>query len=205
MMAQVAEGLGVNAKVAAAAPLVAVVLVTVAVLSTSGDIREGAFPWLMASAAIALAWCALGLVALHGERRGATTIGGWWTALAFLGVAGFFVAVGVGALLGIDEEAAGPLALLPVISMAFGLVSMTPAIVVLALGATRRRVLPGWGIAALWLAAPLVPTLLIYAGLVDGDAERMGSSAILGLFALAWVVVGLSLHRPAASVQQVGL
>ena len=136
-------------------------------------------------------------VAVHLPRVPPTVlIGGWWTTLAFLGIAGFFIAIGVGALLGIDEDDAGPLALLPVMAMAFGLVSMTPASALLAFGVSRAGVVPRWGGWALWVVSPLIVVLLVYGGLAEGTAETVGISAVLIVFALSWVVVGFSV-RPA--------
>lgn len=165
--------------------------------NADGDLRSGMFPWLMAAAAVGLAVLGLRLIAVHGpDVPRSVLIGGWWTTLAFLGIAGFFVAVGVGALVGIDEDEAGPLAVLPMISMAFGLLSMTPATATLAFGAGRAGVLPRWGVWALWTVTPLLVALLVYGGFAEGPAETVGASLLLGVFAVSWVVVGVSV-RPA--------
>jgi hypothetical protein len=135
----------------------------------------------------------MGLLAVHAPESGGWVLtGSWWTALAFLGIAGAFLAIAVGGALGIEEESVGLLAWLPVAGMAFGILSMTPALVVLAVGAGRRRILPGWGLAAVWVEAPLLPVLMIYGGIFEDTAETIGSSVILGLMAVAWVVIGLS-------------
>jgi hypothetical protein len=169
--------------------------------NTDGDIRSGLFPWLMAASAVGLALLGLRLIAVHGpDVTRSVLIGGWWTTLAFLGIAGFFVAVAVGGLLGIDEDEAGALATLPVIAMAFGLVSMTPAVAVLAFGARRAGVVPRWGVWAMWTAAPLLVLLLVYGGLADGPAEAVGASVLLGVFAVSWVVIGLSVRPGNLSV-----
>ncbi len=177
------------------APLVSLALVAVGqATNTDGDLRSGLFPWLMAAAAVGLALLGLRLIAVHGPDVIRSVLGGWWTTLAFVGIAGFFVAVAVGALLGIDEDEAGALAIVPVIAMAFGLLSMTPAVSVLAFGARRAGVLPRWGVWALWTATPLLVVLLVYGGLADGPAETVGVSVLLGVFAVSWVVIGMSVR-----------
>lgn len=191
------NGFGVGGDWVWAAPIAALILVAVGQATNSdGDIRSGMFPWFMAAAAVGLALLCLRLVAVHAQSASRSAlIGGWWATLAFLGIAGFFVAIGVGAVLGIDEDDAGALALLPVIAMAFGLLSMTPAVALLALGAGRSGVLPRWAVGALWTIMPLLPVLLIYGGLVDGPAEMVGATVVLVVFAASWVVVGWSIRR----------
>ncbi len=157
--------------------------------------RKGAFSWLFALAGLCFVVCYMGLLAVHSPDPGGwVLVGSWWIALAFCGVAGAFLAIGVGGALGIDEESAGFLAWLPVIAMAFGIISMTPALVVTAVGARRRAVLPVWGTVALWVEAPLLPLLLVYGGLFEDTVETIGSSVILGMMALAWVVIGRSIR-----------
>jgi hypothetical protein len=182
-----------------AAPVASLSLVAVGqATNADGDIRSGMFPWLMAVASAGLALLGLRLLAVHGpDPSRPVLVGGWWTILAFLGISGFFLAVAVGALLGIDEESAGVLSILPVVSMAFGLLSMTPAVGLLAFGAGRANVLPRWGMLALWTATPMLVVILIYGGLAEGSVETVGVSFLLGVFAISWVVVGVSV-RPAA-------
>ena len=138
------SGLRVASGAAAVAPFTALAVIAIAQVTTpSGDIREGAFPWLFALDALLFALCCMGLLAVHSPNPGRwLVIGTWWTALAFLGVAGGFLAIAVGSVLGIDEEAAGPFTLLPLIGLAFGVISMTPALIAAAIGASKRRVLP---------------------------------------------------------------
>lgn len=189
-------GFHVGSLVAASAPLVALGLVAIAQATTeSGDIRAGGFPWLFALAAVLFAFCCMGLLTAHSPNPGAwMLLGSWWTALAFLGIAGGFLAIGMGSVLEIDEESAGVSAFLPLIGLAFGIISMTPALVVTAIGAMKKEVLPKWGRAALWVEAPLLPLLLVFGGIVDDTAETVGSTVILGIMALTWVVIGLSIR-----------
>ncbi|MDX1448345.1 MAG: hypothetical protein R3246_04705 [Acidimicrobiia bacterium] len=182
-----------------AAPLVGLALVAIAQFTNeTGDIRKGAFPWLIALTAAGLAAVCLRLVGVHApDPNRWVLIGGWWTALAFGGIAAFMVAIGVGALFSIDEESMGVFAWVPVIGMAFGLLSMTPAVALLAFGTGRADVLPRWGVGALWTVSPLLLLLLIYGGLAEGTAETIGLTVILCVLASGWVMVGLAL-RPAA-------
>jgi hypothetical protein len=190
------NGFGLGRDWVWAAPLVSLALVAVGqATNADGDIRSGLFPWLMAAAAVGLALLGLRLIAVHGpDVPRSVLIGGWWTTLAFLAIAGFFVAIAVGGLLGIDEDEFGALAILPVIGMAFGLLSMTPAVAVLAFGARRAGILPRWGVWGMWTVTPLLVVLLVYGGLADGPAETVGASVLLGVFAVAWVVIGLSVR-----------
>lgn len=198
-------GFRVGSWVTATAPVVALALVAIAQTTTeSGDIREGVFPWLFALAAVLFAVCSMGLLAAHYPAPGGwMLLGSCWTALAFLGIAAGFLAIALGSVLAIDEESAGVFASLPLIGLAFGIISMTPALVVTALGAAKKEVLPRWGRAALWVEAPLLPLLLVYGGTVDDTAETLGSTVILGIMAVAWVVIGLSI-RAAESAPGVG-
>ena len=137
-------GFNVPAGWAAVAPVAALVFAGTGVALGSGDIREGVFPWAMALAASSLAVCCLGVLAAHGHRaRAWIVIGSWWTAAAMIGIAGFFVAIAIGGLAGIEEDEVGLLGWLPVISMAFGIISMTPALSVLGIGVTRAGLLRG--------------------------------------------------------------
>lgn len=190
------NGFGLGRDWAWSAPVVSLSLVAIAQASNpEGDLRSGMFPWLMATAAFGPALLALRLIAFHWPDAPRTVlIGGWWTTLAFLGIAGFFVAIAIGSLLGIDENEAGPLALLPVISMAFGLMSMTPATAMLAFGASQAGAVPRWGVWALWTISPLLVVLLIFGGLAEGPIETIGSSFLLGVFGVAWVVIGVSVR-----------
>ena len=171
-------GFNVPAGWAAVAPVAALVFAGTGVALGSGDIREGVFPWAMALAASSLAVCCLGVLAAHGHRaRAWIVIGSWWTAAAMIGIAGFFVAIAIGGLAGIEEDEVGLLGWLPVISMAFGIISMTPALSVLGIGVTRAGLLPRWATLAVWVAAPALPLLLISGGLAEGTAKTSASSA----------------------------
>ncbi|HVR77001.1 MAG TPA: hypothetical protein VMS99_01275 [Acidimicrobiia bacterium] len=52
------------------------------------------FPWLYALAAVLFVFCCMGLLAAHSPSPGGwMLLGSWWTALAFLGSAGGFLAI----------------------------------------------------------------------------------------------------------------
>lgn len=190
-------GFDVPSEVAAGAPLVALAVFAVGVAPSGiGDIRVGMFPWTTGVAALCLAACCLGVLRVHRHQGGAwVLVGTWWTAAAMTAIATFFFVVGAGALLGIDERAVGMLSVLPVASMAFGLSSTAPAMLVLAVGITRGRVLARWGAAAMWVAAPILPAVMILGGLAEGTAERAGTTLLASVFGLAWIVLGASLVR----------
>ncbi|MGI9584912.1 MAG: hypothetical protein ACR2N7_04920, partial [Acidimicrobiia bacterium] len=161
------HGLGVNPRLTGLAPLIGFVVGAVGVALNNaysdGDLRAGVLPWTMIVAVVCLAACGLGIIAVHSEDSNwFVVIGGWWCVLAFLGIAGFFLTIGIGAAAGIEEDDVPELlTYLPVMSMAFGLLSMTPATALFAFGATRARVMPLWGIVGMWVATPILPLLLI--------------------------------------------
>lgn len=107
-----------------------------------GDIRTGMFPLAMAVGFTLLATCAQAVLRVHDRPRRMLTIGGWWTTLALLGPAGFFAAVAVGAMLGLDEETLGGFAILPGASMGFGIITLPIAATILAVAVRRSGQLP---------------------------------------------------------------
>lgn len=133
------------------APMVSLALVTVGqATNADGDLSSGLLPRLIAAAAVGFALLGLRLIAVHGpDVTRLVLIGGSWTTLAFLWMAGFFVAVEVGALLGIDENEAGFMAVLPAISMTFGLLSIAPAVVSSAFGLGGSAAVPRLGVFAI--------------------------------------------------------
>jgi len=192
------EGFGVSTRVSALAPVAAVGLLVLSVVfqGESGDIRKGALPWTASLGALCLVLCCLGVINAHRSNPNRwILIGGWWTSLAMIGIAGFMLAIGVGDVLGIEEEDVGVFSWIPLIGMAFGLLSMAPALVVLGIGATRSALLPVWGRAAIWVAALAFPSFMVFTGLTDGTLEFVGSNGLLGVFGLSWLVLGLALLR----------
>lgn len=187
------SGLGIDPRIAGLAPMAAIVCGGIAVLGTpSGDLREGIFPWGASLAMLLLGVSALGVLSSHQPDPDARVIiGAWWTVAATGAIAVFFLAVGVGALLGIDEETDNPLALLPVLLMAFGLLSTTPALATLAVGLKRSGRLPRWGTASAWGAALPLPLVLLL-GITEGTVETVGSAVLLFDFALSWIILGLA-------------
>lgn len=192
-------GLSLDPRWTGLAPLAALVTGGLGVLLTpSGDIREGLFPWGVALSMALVAGCAVGVVAAHQpEPRRSVLVGGWWSAMAYLAMAGFFIAIGIGGLLGVDEETENPLALFPIAAMTFGLLSSGPALGTLAYGVTRAHRLPSWGAAGAWCAVGAFPALLIFGGLVEGTAESVGSAVIMGAFVGGWITLGLSTRAAA--------
>ena len=179
------------------APLAALVGAGVAVADgIDSDIRAGLFPWGIALAASCLVLCSFGVINVHHRHRSWWVIaGGWWTAAAMAGFAFFWASVGFGSVLGLEEDQLGLLAWVPFLSVVFAILSITPAMVVLGVGATSAHVLPWWGTSAIWIAAPVVPLIASSGGLFEGTAENVGFIGLMTLFGIAWVVVGASLRR----------
>ena len=190
------------------APLIGLPLgglgVTINSIVHDGDIRVGVMPWTMTVALLSLAWCALGVVWVHGPDCSRwVRIGGWWTSLAFCGMAAFFVTIAIGSALGVEEEDAGPAVIPPLVGMALGIISMTPASGVLAVGLRRARLMPWWARWAMWVVAPVLPALLIYGGAVEGAAETIGLAVAMAIFAGGWILVGLGVVRAARDLPAV--
>jgi hypothetical protein len=193
-------GFDINPKVAGLAPIAALVVGAVGVATnvrdSNGDLRDGLLPWAMFIAMLCLAACCLGVLSAHRSRTNLwVVVGGWWTVLALVGIGGFFVSIALGSVLGIDEEEAGLLVWPPLLGMMFGIISIMPGMLALAVGATRAHVLPWFGTTALWVGAPVVPIAMIYGGLAEGTAETAGMSTLMALFVGAWVTLGISLLR----------
>jgi hypothetical protein len=158
-----------------------------------GDLRVGLLPWALAFAMVCLAACCLGLLAVHGPSPARVLIvGAWWTALAILGVAGFFLAVAIGELIGVDEEDVGLAALPPLLGIMFGAVSMAPALAILAAGIGRARILPVWSRGAASVAAPILPLLLLL-GVTEAAVETIGSAALIAIFGSSWIRMGIGI------------
>ena len=193
-------GFDINPKLAGLAPIAAIAIGTVGVASNvrdaNGDIRDGLLPWAMFLAMVCLAVCCLGVLSAHGSHTNRWVIfGGWWTVLALVGIGGFLLSIAIGSVFAIDEEDAGLLVWPPLLGMMFGIISIMPAMLTLAVGATRAHVLPWFGTTALWVGAPVVPLAMVYGGLAEGTAETVGMSTLMGVFVGAWIVLGVALLR----------
>lgn len=186
------------------APTAALVVGILGVATNQGgDIRSGLFSLAMAVAFTLLATCAQGVLRIHERPPRMVTIGGWWTTLALLGAAGFFAAVAVGAMLGLDEETLGGFAILPVASMAFGIVTLPIATTIFALAVRRSGQLPARASTPLLVAGWVPPVLMIFGGLTEGTAESLGSAALAATFFGVWVVTG-SAVRPRTRASVIG-
>jgi F0F1-type ATP synthase assembly protein I len=186
-------GFDINLEVASWLPVVSLVAGVVAIFSGLGedtDIRLSLFPWFMAIAILGLVGCCLGVLRVHRGDSRLVTFGGWWTVLALLGLFGFVAALAVGAVIGITDEVAGWLAWPPMLGAAFGAATIAPAIAVLAWGTLRASVLPIYGSAAAFAAAPMVPL----GAFLGGNVFEQGFFVALVVFAAAWIVIGFSLR-----------
>lgn len=191
-------------RVGPVAPIAALVVGIVGFATNqSGDIRTGLFPLAMAVAFTLLAACAQAVLRVHERPPRMVTIGGWWTTLALLGPAGFFAGVAVGAMLGLDEETLGGFAILPVASMAFGILTLPLATTILALAVRRSGQLPARTTTSLLVAGWVPPVLMVFGGLAEGTAESLGSAALAATFFGAWLVTGSAVHpgTPTSAIQ----
>jgi hypothetical protein len=184
-------------RVAPWAPIAALPIMGAAVAAnwSAGDIRTGLFPWAMAAGFVLLAICPLALLRAHHQPRRLLTISGWWTTLAVLGPAGFFASVAVGGLLGIDEETVGALGILPVASMAFGILTLPVAATLFGLGlrASRQKRLARRSAVAIMVAGWVPAAQMTYGGLVEGTAETVGAATLAALFVVLWIIAGTAL------------
>jgi hypothetical protein len=201
-------GFDVNPKVVGWAPVLGLVVgaigVAVNIREANGDMRVGILPWTMVLAIVCLAACCLGVLSFHGPTPGWwTIIGSWWATLALLGIASFFLAIALGTSLGIEEEEAGLLALPPLLGIMFGVATMTPALLTLAFGVTKERQLRWYGIVAVWVAAPVLPVMLVSGGIAEGTAETASLSTLMTLYVGAWIVLGISLIRGNAPTPEI--
>lgn len=197
------NGFGVSAQVAGNAPILAVGLAVpaVVVFTSPGDWRTTVVPWFFAAIPACLAVTCLGLVGLHKNRW--VTLGGVWASLALLGLAGFFLAVGVGGLTGLQdlpEDELGLLAWLPIVSFGFGFFSLTPALAITAATTQSAGLLPRWGVWALWFIAPLLVVVFIVGGMGPAPIDELAAPIGLAAIMVGWIVVGQSLLRAARSV-----
>lgn len=166
------------------------------VFSLPGDWRTSVVPWLFAAIPACLALTCLGLVGLHENRW--VTLGGVWAALALPGLGGFFLAVGIGGLTGLQdlpEDELGLLAWLPVVSFGFGFISLTSALAITAATTQRAAVLPRWGMWSLWFIAPLLVVVFVLGGIAPAPVDELAARIGLTVIMLGWIVDGQSLLR----------
>lgn len=136
--------------------------------------------------------CALAALGLHGPDPSRwMSAGAWWSAAACAGIGVFFAGIAIGALLGVEEEDLGAAVIPLVLLMAFGLLSMTPALALLATGLEKAKRVPWWARLAAWMAAPVLPLLLVYGGLFEGTLETVGSGVLIAAFGIGWLLLGI--------------
>jgi hypothetical protein len=130
--------------------------------------------------------CALAALSLHRPDPSRWMVAGaWWSAAASAGIA-------VGAVLGVEEEDLGAAIIPLVFLMAFGLLSMTPALGLLAVGLEKAKRVRWWARLGVWIAAPVLPLLLVYGGLFEGTVETIGSAVLIAAFGIGWLLLGVA-------------
>jgi hypothetical protein len=72
---------------------------------------------------------------------------------------------------------------------------MTPALATAAVGVGASRVLPGWGVWALWFETPLLLVAIIGGGMAPESLKEVFLVSGFILIPLGWVVIGASLLR----------
>ena len=189
----------VSQRVGGYAPTLGFALAAVAipVMMSVDDWRLSIAPWLLAATLTSFAVCCVGLLSVHQPNpKLSIRVGVVLTVLSLLSLASFPLAVGMGGLLGIEEESAGVLASIPLMASAFGFVAMTPGLALTAYGAGAAGVLPKWGVWTLWVEAPLLPLTAIVGGMAE-PAVPIG----FALIGVGWVLIGAALlkARPEAT------
>jgi hypothetical protein len=105
----------------------------------------------------------------------------------------FPAAIAVGGVIGMTaEEAPDWLALPPFFATTFGLLTITPALAIMAWGSMRASVLPKYASAIMFVAAVLLPLSMFLGGNVFGE---IGFTGTVALFGVAWIVIGIILTR----------
>lgn len=182
------------------APLLTVGFVAGAVASDQGDLRKGLFPWLLAATAASMALIPVGVLAVHPDRSKTLTVAGLWATWGFLGPAIGLGAIAVGSALGIPEEDAGILAFIPVATVGSGVISMTPAAWLLAWSVRNSEALRPHSKAILWAVGPIIPLMMIGAGIAEGPWESRIFVGSLVLLVAGWSAVAASTRRAASTV-----
>lgn len=197
-----ARGVAPSLAAARASPVLATAVlgVAAAALWLGGDIRVGILPFAAAAGVVLLAVCAQGLLLAHPDASRGFRIAIWWTTLAVAGPAGFFLAVGIGTLLGIDENGvSGWLAIPPMAAMAFGIVTTPVAMSLLAVGVHRAGVMPRRATVAVAVAGLAPPAMMVLGGLTEGMWENVAAVVTISLYVGCWVVIGQALPTIALS------
>lgn len=155
-----------------------------------GVVAGGFGVWAIAAGALLLALCCLGVVAVHEAPTPRLLLGGWASAFSFAVIAVAQVAVGLVDRAEVEVDASDPVAMLPGMLVATGVVTLPIANGMLAWASGRAHRLPTWGSAALWAVTPLLPATLLVAARAGGAVIPAGVALLL----MGWVVVGLAVR-----------
>jgi hypothetical protein len=180
-----------------ALPLLAAGMIT----ATAGqNLRQNGFPWAATMAAILLALCVLGLRTLLAAHVSALVrVAGTVTAVAFVGIAGFFAALGTEDLLATvagtsrflsDNEAITGVGTLT--GSVLSLVVTPLGLLILGVAAYRARLLSLSGRIA---AVALTPCLVLGAVTSAAATSAPAAAAWVLVFSACWILLGRALVR----------
>ena len=163
-----------------------------------GDIREGAFPWLVAATAASMMLYANGLWNLprHTKNR-VLRAAAASLFIGFLGLMATFGGIAIGAALGLSEPG-GLIGMGPIVGGIMAVAGIPLGFALLGIVMFRKRLFPPWARAVPILLALNVPVGMVAIGATDGTLETVVSVIWLGSFGLLWTVMGYALSRAVA-------
>ncbi len=173
-------------------PVIAAAVITIA---HAANIRQNGFPWAAAAAAVSAAACTLALTGVHARQwRAPERAVGLITVGGLLGVAGFFVALGLEDLIATVFDTPRFLSDNDVVTGVGTLTASLLSIVVVPLGwilvgvaALRARVLAPTARVATVLLTPLLIAGVITSAAFDSTTA---AAAWLALFSACWCLIG---------------
>jgi hypothetical protein len=192
-------GFDINPRVAGLAPLIALVVGAIGIVlfntDPHGDSVAGPVFMAIATVSVCFAICCVGVLSLHRPKpKRWTVVGAWWATLALVMIAAAALMLVVSVLADIEWWHRYPPieVLAPIFFLAS---SVIPALLTLAIGVTRARILPWFGIAAVWFAFVLPIGFLSSLALLEGTGLTVSLNTVVALFLGAWAVLGIALLR----------
>lgn len=160
-----------------------------------GDLREGGFPWALATVAVLLLVCTNGIRIRHEVNSGLLLKAG--VQLIMLGLVGMLVLFGgiaISGLFGLDEPP-GILGYGVLIVGVLAAAGLPCGLFILGVSIIRGNIWPTWyGVVPITIAG-LNPVAMIAMGIAEGAVENVIANVWMMLFGLGWAAVGLALWR----------